>query len=341
MSEFRIVDGFEDVWRAPSGARRKTPRTILGPKGAGGEVRARLQRIVNRVPEAIVKVTGRTRDAGHLRAHLDYISRSGDLPLEDRDGAVMAGRDAVREIGDGWSEIALADHRRRETTPFSLSVVLSMPEATDPTVVRDAVRAFAAEVFAAERDYVFALHTDTARPHLHLSVCSRGDIGARLNPKKADLALWREVFAEKLRERGVAAEATPRRARGVSLKPQRMAVRQIEARHAAGKGARGRVRAGALQNAGKAAFGDAHTPRPWEQKLVDRQARIRALYLAQAQVMIESPDGRDRRLGAKVETFVKTMPQPDSQRLILARALRRTNAILSVSRDRGDRDRGR
>jgi hypothetical protein len=32
--------------------------------------------------------------------------------------------------------------------------------------------------------------------------------GKRLNPRKTDLHRWREVFAEKLRERGIEAEAT-------------------------------------------------------------------------------------------------------------------------------------
>ena len=42
--------------------------------------------------------------------------------------------------------------------------------------------------------------------------------GARLNPRKADLQRWREVFAQRLREHGVECEATPRLQR---LQPQR------------------------------------------------------------------------------------------------------------------------
>jgi hypothetical protein len=38
--------------------------------------------------------------------------------------------------------------------------------------------------------------------------------GRRLNPRKADLARWREAFAEKLRELGIDAEASRRSARG-------------------------------------------------------------------------------------------------------------------------------
>ncbi|MDP9108360.1 MAG: hypothetical protein M3N23_04730, partial [Pseudomonadota bacterium] len=37
--------------------------------------KARLHRIAHRAPEVMVKITGRTRGtAGHLKAHLDYIT---------------------------------------------------------------------------------------------------------------------------------------------------------------------------------------------------------------------------------------------------------------------------
>ena len=157
----------------------------------------------------MVKVTGRTHDP----AHLDYISRNGQLELETQDGAIVAGRDGVKDLASNWAAEQLSDRRTRLGAPFSHSVVLSMPAGTDPVALRDAVRAFAVVVFASEHEYAFTLHTDTPRPHVQLSISSRGHDGKRLNPRKADLELWRQVFAEKLRERGVAAEATPRRAR--------------------------------------------------------------------------------------------------------------------------------
>lgn len=49
--------------------------------------------------------------------------------------------------------------------------------------------------------------------NVHMSICALGHSGERLNSKKADLETWRQVFASELRDRGVEAEATPRRAR--------------------------------------------------------------------------------------------------------------------------------
>jgi type IV secretory pathway VirD2 relaxase len=291
----------------------------------------------------MVKVTGRTRDPGHLRAHLDYISRNGELELEARDGALVAGRAEVQELASDWAIEQLADRRTRANAPFSHSVVLSMPEGTNPMALRDAARAFAMDVFAGGHDYVFTLHTDTPRPHVHLSICSRGDAGHRLNPKKADLERWRQVFAEKLRERGVDAEATPRRARGVTRKAERTSLRKIRDRHEAGRGEIAKVRRSALHEASRAAFQNDASPRPWEQQLSRRQGDIRALYLAQAKLLQASGDRRDRALGHKVEQFVQGMPHPDSQRLALARALRAAARDRTLNRktDGPDRDRSK
>ena len=155
-----------------------------------------------------------------------------------------------------------------------------------------------------------------------LSICSRGDAGQRLNPKKADLEQWRQVFAEKLRERGVEADATSRRARGVTRKAERTPLRKIQERHAGGRGDMAAVRRAAYRDAARAAFQGDTLPRTWEQKSADRQGRIRSIYLAQARLLQASTNPQDRELGGKVEAFVRSMPQPDSQRLALARELR-------------------
>jgi len=49
---------------------------------------------------------------------------------------------------------------------------------------------------------------------VHISVRAESKHGKRLNPRKADLHRWRETFAEKLRERGLDAEATRQATRG-------------------------------------------------------------------------------------------------------------------------------
>lgn len=329
MTDFQTVQGFEDVWRPPVRQRIVRPRTVLRPSpGSGGEARARLERIAARAPEVMVKVTGRTRDGAHLRAHLEYISRNGQLELEGADGALLVSRRDVADLADEWAGAAVADKSRRKNSPVSHSVILSMPAGTNEIAVRDAARAFAHDMFAGRHDYVFTLHTDTPRPHVHLSVCSRGHTGERLNPKKADLELWRQTFAQALRDRGVEAEATPRRARGVTRKAERTPLRKIRDREEAGQGPMGRVRRTAYREAAGAAFQGQTERTAWEERLVVRQQVVRDLYLTQAQLLGRSTDPADRALGAKVEAFVRNMPPPDTQRLALARELRAANEAM-------------
>lgn len=334
MSDFPTAAGFEDVWRAPVRPRRRAPETVL-QGGGGSAARARLVRLVNRAPEVVVKITGRTRDPGHLLAHLDYIMRHGDLEAEDRDGIILRGRNEMRALALDWSTAAMSDPRWRANSPVSLSIVLSMPAATDAAAMRDAARSFAWEAFGDRFDYAFVLHTDTGHPHVHLAVRALGDDGRRLNPKKADLAAWREGFARALRKRGVEAEATPRRARGVTRKPERTAVRRIGERHAAGRGPMADVRQGAYRDAARAAFQGESTATPWEAQMLRRQARVRDLYLAQARLLKMSAEPADRALGRAVEDFVRDMPAPDSQRLALARQLRGANRTPAQERSEG------
>jgi type IV secretory pathway VirD2 relaxase len=269
----------------------------------------------------MVKVTGRTRDAAHLHAHLSYISRNGQLEGEGRDGLPWCGRMDVLETASAWAWTANVERRRRDA-PLSVSLILSMPAGTDAFRLRDAARAFAREVFEDRHDYVLVLHNDTPHPHVHVTVSARGDQGERLNPKKADLEAWRQVFAQALRDRGVEAEATPRRARGVTRKGERGPVRRLRERYAKGRGEAPRVLKSALLEAARIAGGGATAPAAWDLHLARRQASIRGLYRAQVEVLARSENVEDRRLAAALKAFVAGMPAPDTQRLALARALR-------------------
>ncbi len=216
--------------------------------------------------------------------------------------------------------------RRMLARPLRTRAVLSSSQA-----VCDYLRA---TLTGAPREQFRVLFLDR-RHHLiavHLAVRALGDDGRRLNPKKADLAAWREGFARALRDRGIEAEATPRRARGVTRKSERTPVRKIGERNVGGRGPMAEVRRGAYRDAARAAFQGEVAPTPWEAQMLRRQAQVRALYLAQAGLLKSSADAADRALGVAVESFVRNMPRPDSQRLALARELRDSNRALAPER---------
>ncbi|RQU79325.1 hypothetical protein DF141_06445 [Burkholderia cenocepacia] len=270
---------------------RRAPRVSGGAApGRSAMLRAQIARTVRRVPEVMVKITNRRggqNGMGAIRAHLDYISRHGQVELEDQDGNLISGRPEVQDLIQMWRH---AGRGIDETSTYreAFNVMLSMSPGTDRSAVKEAARAFAREEFGEQHDYVFAAHADEAHPHVHLVVLARGRGGRRLNPRKADLQRWRERFAQELRDRGVEANATPRRTRGVTQKYERQAIRHMRAR-----GMEVRVAEDAFRN--PQAIFNAHLP-------------ILSAWRVVASVLAESSDASERRLAHRVAAFVQQMP---------------------------------
>jgi type IV secretion system T-DNA border endonuclease VirD2 len=75
-----------------------TPRVPLYASygiATGFTARAKLARIVRKAPEVVVKVTGRQRGGVHVKAHLEYIGRKGDVDIETRDGEILTTKEEV------------------------------------------------------------------------------------------------------------------------------------------------------------------------------------------------------------------------------------------------------
>lgn len=187
------------------------------------QVRQTLNTLTKRTPEVMVKISGGGRCMKAIGAHMDYISRNGQVELENEKGEVIRGREEVAEIKREWSVsgYGIREEERRNAAgkPVgareAFNIVLSMPPGTDREAVRRAAREFAAAEFGGRHQYVMAQHDDEEHPHVHLAVRARSYVDQkRLNPRKADLQAWRERFAEKLRENGIEAAATKRPVRG-------------------------------------------------------------------------------------------------------------------------------
>lgn len=227
-----IVDGVLQEWgerlfyRTPRKGRRcvtVTGTKIVKNQNPGSVVRSprvlksAIKAVSRKAPEVMVKISGAGKGVAQLRAHLEYISRNGKLALETDDGQQVEDRSAVRDLAEEWKHGLFGmpeQGRRRE----SLNIVLSMPPGTDRDAVRAAASEFARQQFGNDRPYAFVAHHDEKHPHVHLCVKVLGRDGTRLNPRKADLQLWREQFAESLRANGVDASATPRMSRGTRRK---------------------------------------------------------------------------------------------------------------------------
>jgi hypothetical protein len=331
MTDFRTPLEFEEALRPPVDIRRaRITRTVLGgpTAGAASGPRSQLARVVRRAPEVMVKITGRTRDGGHLLRHLDYISRNGRLVLEGPDGERLEGRVAVKTLAEDWTAELSVDPRHRRDSPMSLSIVLSMPAGTEPFRVHDAARAFADQTFGDRHPYVFALHTDDRHPHVHLTVRALGRDGERLNPRKADLQSWRDRFAAAMRARGVEAEATPRRARGIVRKAECILVRKLRERFVAGTGEIPVVLASAYREAARPDGRDT----AWLEPIRDRQLKVRRAFVAEALRLGRSDRAEDQAMGRRIEQFVRDMPPVQTRGQQIKRQLDRARLGKDLAR---------
>ena len=307
------------VWETPNRRPRRAEWDIPDPAAPSGltpAMRAKLERIVRRAPEVMVKITGRTRGVAHLKSHLAYITRNGELDAETEQGATLAGRFGLKDLQQRWEDDADLDGNRRRDGSLSVNIILSMPAGTDAVAVKDSARAFAIETFGHNHDYVFVQHLDDKHPHVHLTVQSLGHDGKRLNPRKADLQAWRERFAGELRLRGIAAEATPRRTRGRVRKADRGAVLAMRKRkimpdvdRLARKEVLSKVRGGKTAK------------HPWDEQIKSRQDAIRRRYLDYAAELRRSGAAADHELARQVRQFVNDMPAVETRRHALKNEL--------------------
>lgn len=314
-----MAEDQDRVWRLPAAVRGGDAELLKNP-ALPPSGRARLARIVARVPEVMVRVTGRTRGgAGHLKQHLDYITRNGRICAETQDGQRLAGREALRALHDDWLLANAAESRTGASRGAqSLSLVLSMPPGTPADAVEAAARRWAQGTLSATHDWLMARHDDTDHPHVHLTVRAVGRDGRRLAPGPADLQRWREGFAAELRRLGVEAEATPRQARGIVPKAPGCAAYRVAQRGAEPLASR----AARLEAEREARAPGAAPVHDWSRDIQARQASIRRAYLGHAEALARG-SADDRRLAADIRRFVADMPVPLTRRQALVVELRR------------------
>ncbi|KVW83014.1 relaxase/mobilization nuclease domain-containing protein [Burkholderia cepacia] len=287
-----LLNWGDRLFQEPLRHARASRLSRVDIRDSADRMRAQVVRTLRRTPEVMVKITNKAASAqgmGAVRRHLRYISRNGRVELEDQNGDRIAGKDALGDLTKTW-QLGGWGIPQTSTRREVFNILLSMPPGTDRQAVRDAARDFAALEFGDGRAYVFAAHEDEAHPHVHLSVQVRGPDGRRLNPRHKDLQRWRERFAEKLREHGIEANATPRRARGVTQRYPKPAVVHLVAR--------------------------GETPRYWNSMQTDAQRNagwiaqggVFAAWREMAYAMARSRAREDRAMAIEMAYFVGSMP---------------------------------
>jgi hypothetical protein len=151
------------------------------------------------VGAAVSDKSGRYFMEKFLRAEKHIVTSAGE-PFE-RGAAV---KDVADSIWRDWS----ADIRTVEPRN-AFHVIFSARAGTDADAMKRAVRDFLSEQVAGHR-WITAHHPDTGHVHVHAMISARDDVGKALRLTKPELYAWRERFAAKAREHGIAMVATRR-----------------------------------------------------------------------------------------------------------------------------------
>ena len=286
------------------------PKTVPILRTQNKSLRTRnvLSKTVRKVPEVMVKISGGGKSLVQIKSHLDYISRNGDVPLEDENGDLISGKEAVRDLRDEW-QYGRMGMTQESKVKQSFNIVLSMPPGTDRPSVTSAARDFAKAEFGDNYSYVFATHDDEKHPHVHLCVKAMGKDGIRLNPRKADLQRWREIFAEKLNDHGIEANATKRQVRGITRKPKKQKVLHLEQR-----GIDSQNRIGQQKDVIAIVKNNEARPNPYEDKIKGSRAQVKERFTAVGDALARYGDGTDKEIAEAITRHLKEMKPPISLR---------------------------
>lgn len=337
----KVVDGIIKDWGdriVPKKVKRgKKQRTIRGgkldfgkalPVAKRSEARTRLKLTMQKAPEVMVKISGGGKDMRHIKAHMDYISRNGTVEVEDENGVRHLSKEEVRDVRDSWADGKTRIPTDEGTRKEAFNIVLSMPPGTSRKAVKDAVRQFATEQFG-NHQYVFAAHDDEAHPHVHLAVKAVDKDGVRLNPRKADLQQWREHFAETLREHGVAANATPRKARGQVRRAEKQEVIQMQRR-----GVEPAIKAAQKAAIAAEILTGVSRLNPIQQRIETTRGETLRAYNAVAKALATG-NIEDRMLALQIVRFVQAMPPVKTTHQLAVEAVKpRVAAKYGAERER-------
>lgn len=298
--------------RTVTGIERKhLPKKSTKPRA--DYISQTIKNTVRKAPEVMVKISGGGKSFQLVKNHLDYISRNGQVKLQDQEGNIFSGRLELRDLQNEWrfGGYPISDEVGSKK---AFNVVLSMPPGSDRKAVTDAAREFAKTEFSHNFSYVFATHDDEKHPHVHLCIKAMGKDGIRLNPRKGDLQRWRELFAEKLIDHGIEANATRRPVRGVTKRPKKQPVIHMEKRglrsfhrEALKKAVEGFIREGIA------------IPNPFKLKIINtRKLVVTSLNLIGHALQAQG----QAKLSAEIDAFANALPSTDSSGEQLEKQLR-------------------
>lgn len=161
--------------------------------------------------EVMVKITSSGKNLKAIKSHMDYISRNGEIQLEDEQGLVYKGREEVRELRDYLRDNGVKIKKKNEVKREyrqTMNIVFSMRDkGISEDKIKKAVKATLRKLYP-DNMFVLAYHGDTDNPHCHVILKIADNNGNRININLHDLQEIRTHFAKYLNSLSVEAKAT-------------------------------------------------------------------------------------------------------------------------------------
>lgn len=163
--------------------------------------------------EVMIKITSKSKNLKSLKNHLDYISRNGEIPLEDEQGLTYFGKEEIRNLRDNFRDNGVKIKRKGELkreVSQTINIVFSMRSHKDVSEekLKKSVHATLKKLYP-DHMYSLAYHGDTDNPHCHVVLKVADELNNRLNLNLYDLQQMRNKFAHYLRSLSIEAKATP------------------------------------------------------------------------------------------------------------------------------------
>ncbi|MCM5688746.1 relaxase/mobilization nuclease domain-containing protein [Sinorhizobium meliloti] len=210
----RYADGQVSVFAVTDLPAKKIAGALKAREKGEGPARAVenaetdfVRRLANVGVSAEVRILGAAVSEKSGRYFLEKFLRT-EKAITTSEGDPVKRGSSVKEKADGiWR--AWSSHIRTVEPRNAFHVIFSARAGTNPEAMTRAIRDFLSEQVAGHR-WITAHHPDTGHVHVHVMISARDDVGKALRLTKPELYEWRERFAAKAREQGIAIVATRR-----------------------------------------------------------------------------------------------------------------------------------
>lgn len=164
--------------------------------------------------EAVIKITGKSKNLDSFKRHIEYITRDYELPLYDDDGNKYEGKEEIKnyiELYNIDGAIPEYENTKKRERNEVMNFVFSMKEhnTTPKDKLMEAVIKSVKEKYP-DNPACFSFHGDTDNPHIHCDLRLESIHGERIYFKHKDRDDLRRDYAKNLRDLGIEAHATRR-----------------------------------------------------------------------------------------------------------------------------------